>query len=216
VKPLPLIVIGSGGHAAVVADALLAAGEEVLGFTDVDASRQGLVLCDLPVLGDDASILRLHSSPTVRLVNGIGGVRPDGARRAAQRRLERLGWQFVSVRHPSCIVSPFAHIEPGCQLLAGCIVQAGAHLEPGCIINTASVVEHHVELGEFVHVAPRALLCGDVRIGALSHIGAGAVVRQGVQLGELTLVGAGAVVVNDFEGHGVLLGIPARVSERQR
>ena len=52
----PVIVIGAGGHAAVVADALLAGGAVVLGFTDPQPARRGSMLCGLPVLGDDVEL----------------------------------------------------------------------------------------------------------------------------------------------------------------
>ena len=194
-----IIVIGSGGHAAVVADALLASGTRVLGFTDADAARQGSVLCGCSVLGDD-TVLDAHSPATLRLANGIGGTRGEGLRRVVQRRLEACGWQFVQVRHPAAVVSPFARVA-----------QAGAVIGEGCIVNTAAVVEHDVVLGEFVHVACNATLCGNVRVGANSHIGAAAVLRQGVQLGEASVVGAGAVVVRDFEGGATLVGAPAEL-----
>ncbi|MBT9598902.1 MAG: acetyltransferase [Vitreoscilla sp.] len=219
----PIIVIGSGGHARVVADALLAAGATVLGFTDADPARHGLSLLGLPVLGDD-STLQAHQPDAVHLANGLGGVGSAGAagpgqgrlRQRVQQGLAAQGWQFVGVRHPSAVLSPFAELAGCVQLLAGSIVQPGARLGEGCIVNTAAVVEHDVHLSAWCHVAPRALLCGDVRVGTGSHIGAGAVLRQGVRLGANTLVGAGAVVVRSFEGSVVLAGVPARVMESRR
>lgn len=214
---LPLIVVGAGGHAVVVADALLAAGERVLGFTDTDASLHGRTLCGLPVLGDDR-VLDTHTPQSLALANGIGGVgraSGDPLRRRVQQRLTSLGWQFVTVRHPSALVSPFAHIAAGSQLLAASVVQPGAEVGEGAIVNTAAVIEHDTAIGAWVHVAPGALLCGNVQVGARSHIGAGAVVRQGVRLGADSMVGAGAVVVKDFEGGGLLVGMPARVVERE-
>ena len=205
-----IIIIGSGGHAAVVADALLAAGTPVLGFTDSDTSRHGRLLCGLTVLGDD-SVLDTHSPATLRLANGIGGTRGEGLRRAVQRQLEARGWQFVQVRHPAAVVSPFARVAAGAQLFASCVVQAGAVIGEGCIVNTAAVVEHDVVLGEFVHLACNATLCGNVRVGANSHIGASAVLRQGVQLGDASVVGAGAVVLRDFVGGATLVGAPAEL-----
>lgn len=205
----PVIIVGSGGHAAVVADALLAADVRVLGFVDTDPARRGAIVCGLPVLGSE-TVLDTHTPGAALLANGIGGVRSEGLRKPVQERLESRGWEFVTVRHPSAIVSRFAEIGAGAQLLAGCIVQANARVGKGAIVNTAAVVEHDVELGDFVHVAPRALLCGAVVVGAGSHVGAGAVVRQHVCLGERTMVGAGAVVVADFAGDCTLVGVPAR------
>jgi sugar O-acyltransferase (sialic acid O-acetyltransferase NeuD family) len=211
VKPA-ILVIGSGGHAVVVADALLAAGERVLGFTDVDASRHGLALCGLPVLGDDR-VLAAHSPDAVLLAIGIGGVRGEPARRGVHERLQAAGWRVCGVRHPSAIVSPFARLGAGVQLMAGSIVQPGAEIGDGAIVNTAAVVEHDCVVGRYVHVAPRALLCGNVVVGDDGHVGAGAVVRQGIRLGARTVVGAGAVVVKDYNGAGLLVGMPARPRE---
>ena len=219
----PVIVIGSGGHARVVADALLAAGTTVLGFTDADPARHGLSLLGLPVLGGDDA-LQAHRPDAVHLANGLGGVGSVDAsgpgqgrlRQRVQQGLAAQGWLFVGVRHPSAVLSPFAELAGGVQLLAGSIVQPGARLGEGCIVNTSAVVEHDVHLSAWCHVAPRALLCGDVRVGTGSHIGAGAVLRQGVRLGANTLVGAGAVVVRSFDGSVVLAGVPARVMESRR
>jgi len=205
-----VVIVGSGGHAAVIADALLSAGERVIGFTDQDAGRHGLLVCGLPVLGDDG-VLDTLTSGDVRLANGIGGVRATQLRSGIQRGLESRGWQFVTVVHPSAVVSRFARISPGAQLLARCVIQPGAEVGEGCIVNTGAVIEHHVQLEEFVHVSCGAVLCGGVRIGARSHIGAAAVVKQGVTLGAHTLVGAGAAVVKNSAGGATLVGVPADV-----
>lgn len=210
-----VIIIGAGGHAAVVADALLAAGQLVLGFVDNDPSRQGRTVCGRPVLGNDTTLVDFDTT-NVLLANGIGGNRGEGLREAVQRRLEGAGWHFVAVRHPSAFVSPFAQLGQGVQLMARSVVQTGARLGDGCIVNSAAVVEHDVQLGAYVHVACNATLCGGVSVGAGSHIGAAAVVRQGVRLGDAVVVGAGAVVVKDFPGAGTLVGVPARPIDRKR
>lgn len=212
---LPVIVIGAGGHASVVADALLASGRVVLGFTDPAPARHDSRLCGLPVLGDDDALAR-YSPDEVELANGLGSL--GGAERPLRRRvqegLEEQGWRFCSVVHPSALVSPFARLEASVQLMAGCIVQPGALVGTGAIVNTAAVVEHDADVGAWSHIAPRALLCGEVRVGAASHVGAGAVVRQGLALGPVTLVGAGSVVVKSFSGNGTLVGVPAYSLER--
>lgn len=210
-----IIIIGAGGHAAVVADALLSAGRQVLGFVDNDSTRQGRSLCGRPVLGDDMALAGFDTV-NVLLANGIGGTRGEDLRAAVQRRLEGAGWHFVAVRHPSAVVSPFAQLGLGVQLMAHSVVQPGARLGDGCIVNSAAVVEHDVQLGPYVHVACNATLCGGVSVGAGSHVGAAAVVLQGVRLGNATVVGAGAVVVKDFPGGGTLVGVPARPVDCKR
>jgi sugar O-acyltransferase (sialic acid O-acetyltransferase NeuD family) len=211
-----VIIVGAGGHATVVADALLARGVKVLGFTDADSTRHSRELCGLPVLGDDA-ILEKYNRAEVRLANGIGSSGQLGAtqvRHKVQSQLAERGWRFTAVLHPECVISRFASVDASAQVFAGGVVQAGARVEEGCIINTGAIVEHDVTVGRYSHIAPRAVVCGDVTIGENSHIGAGAVIRQGLRLGAETLVGLGAVVVKDCEGHCVLVGVPAKAMEQ--
>jgi sugar O-acyltransferase (sialic acid O-acetyltransferase NeuD family) len=212
----PVLIIGAGGHAKVVADALLAGGRHVLGFTAGGATDREYpdVLPGLKVLGSDR-VLSNYAPMEIDLVNGLGGVDCDGLRRRVQERLESEGWHFSGVCHPAALGSPFASVSSGVQLLAASVIQAGARIGPGSIINTAAIVEHDSVLDAYVHVAPRAVLCGNTQVGCNSHIGAGAIIRQGVRLGPNTLVGAGAVVVRDFKGRGTLMGVPAREGNSQ-
>lgn len=206
---LPVIVVGAGGHGAVVADALLCAGRRVIGFVDPDPALRGATLLGLPLIGDDAA-LAARDRATVVLANGLGGIGDgSGLRRRLQERLAAEGWRFCTVTHPSAVVSPHARLMEAAQVLAGAVVQAMAWIGPGAIVNTRAVVEHHAVVGAFAHVAPGAVLCGRVEVGADSHVGAGAVVRQGVRLGDGVVVGIGAAVLKDVAS-GVVAGVPAR------
>jgi sugar O-acyltransferase (sialic acid O-acetyltransferase NeuD family) len=205
----PVIIIGAGGHAAVLVDALLEAGVDVLGLTDADPRQRGAELLGCRILGGDDALAG-YAPDEVRLVNGIGSTGDSRARRAAQVRLEQAGWRFTGVRHPRAVVSRTAQLDVTVQVMAGAVIQPRARTALGCIVNTGAVVEHDVELGEYVHVAPGAVICGTVRIAERCHVGAGAVIRQGLSVGADTLVAAGAVVVADHAGGGVLAGVPAR------
>lgn len=206
-----VIVIGAGGHARVVADALLCAGANVLGFTDTDASLWGRTLVGLPVLGSD-DVLARYAPGTVVLANGLGIIDARSAtlRRRVQEELASSGWTFTGVRHPSSIVSPQAQLAVDAQVLAGAVVQTGASVGAGTIINTRAVIEHDVTLGDWSHVAPGAVVCGDVKIGGSTHIGAGATVSQGLRVGSRCLIGLGAAVVSNQTDDACAVGVPAR------
>ncbi len=197
-----------------VADALLACGRRVLGFVDAGAGSGPASLMGLPVLGNDA-VLREHGAEAIELANGIGGAgHPSLAvqgslRRRVQERLEAQGFRFTSVRHPASIVSPYATLAEGSQILAAAVVQPAAVVGRGAIVNTRAVVEHHCQVGDYAHIAPGAVLCGDVVVGQDSHVGAGATVRNGLHLGQRVVVGMGAVVTRAVDA-GVVVGVPAR------
>lgn len=168
----PVIIIGAGGHAAVVADALLACDVQVIGFTDTDSGRDGATIFGLPVLGDD-SVLDHYDRRAVVLANGIGGSgsRACGhcGRRAAQVRLAHNGWQFTTVVHPGAVVSPRAQVAIGVQVFASAVIQARACIKEGCIVNTGAVAEHDVVLGEYSHPRRALWFAGRDNRGGQSH-----------------------------------------------
>jgi sugar O-acyltransferase (sialic acid O-acetyltransferase NeuD family) len=210
---VPVIIVGAGGHARVLLDALVLSGTPVHGFTDSDVRLSGTRVLGYPVLGDD-SVLHSLSPKKFQLVNGIGSVGVMTARRRIAEELLPRGWTFATVVHPAATVSGTAKLEPGAQVFAGAIVQTGCRIGIGAIVNSGAIVEHDCNIGSYVHVAPGATLSGNVVIGDESHIGAGAVVIQGIRLGFRTTVGAGAVVVTDDPGEGTLIGVPARRNEK--
>jgi sugar O-acyltransferase (sialic acid O-acetyltransferase NeuD family) len=208
-----VVIVGAGGHARVVADALLCQGVEVRGFVDADRSLHGSSIYGRPVLGADGA-LDDEALKGCDLVNGLGGVGSEQGtllRRRVQEQLEAAGRRFVGVRHPTAHVSPRAELAADVQVLAGAVVQPGACIGIGSVINTRAVVEHDCLLGAFVHCAPGSVVCGDVRLGDDVHVGAGAVVRQALTLGRGVVVAAGAAVVADQSVAAVLMGVPARV-----
>lgn len=210
----PVVVVGAGGHGAVVADALMCAGRRVLGFVDADPQWRGRTLLGLPLLGDDDD-LAVHDRVAIELANGLGGIGDGrGLRRRVQERLEADGWRFTTVRHPSAVVSAYARLAPGAQVLAGAVVQPLAEIGRGAIVNTRAVVEHHARVGDFAHVAPGALLCGQVTTGPDSHVGAGAVVRQNVVLEAHVVVAMGAAVLRDVH-EGMVAGVPAQALRKR-
>lgn len=208
----PVVIIGAGGHARVVADALLCQGGEVRGFVDEDRSLHGPATYGLPLLGPDEA-LDDDTLAGCDLVNGLGGIgRKQGSplRCRVQERLEAGGRRFVGMRHPTAHISPRADLAADVHVLACDVVQPGARIGSRSVVNTRVVVEHDCRLGSFVHCAPGSVVCGDVCLGDDVHIGAGAVVRQGLTLGRGVVVAAGAAVV-DQNLAAVLMGVPAKV-----
>ncbi len=194
-----IIIVGGGGHAKVVAEALRAAGERVLGFTDPRADAPNLLpgVANPPRrLGDDA-FLAAQNTASTRLALGIGSVRPGAARADLFARLKDMGFRFATVVHPSAVVAADAILGEGCQIMAGAVIQPGCRIGDGAIVNTRASVDHDGTVGRFVHVAPGATLSGGVTLGDGCHVGTGAVVVQNVAIGANAFVTAGAVVTAD-------------------
>jgi UDP-perosamine 4-acetyltransferase len=205
----PVIIIGGGGHAKVLVEALRASSVAMLGITDADPAKHGTSVLGAAVLGGD-DVLERHAPGTVLLVNGLGSVARPAARAALFDALKAKGYVFATVVHPSAVVASDAVLGEGAQVMAGAVIQPGCTIGENVVINTRAAVDHDCFIGPHVHVAPGVTLSGGVRIGGGSHIGTGAAVVQGVTIGKRCLVAAGAVVIADVAEGATVGGVPAK------
>ncbi len=200
-----LVLLGAGGHGAVVADAAMRGGRREVVFAD-DRWPEVSSLGPWPVLGTIADVLGCLAE-TDEVFVSIG----DNEIRLRQYlALERERVRLVSIVHPSAVVSSLARVASGCFVAAGVILGPFSSAGPACLMNTAATVDHDGHLGSGVHIGPGAHLGGNVSVGERSWIGIGASVRQGIQIGADVIVGAGAAVVSNIADGQVVLGVPAK------
>lgn len=204
-----IVIIGAGGHARVLVDALRAGGRDVAGFCSKDGDTASGNMTAVPHIGDDATLLTLDPK-TVTLINGVGTTGNAAARRGVFEKFQKAGFSFVTIIHPSAIVAVDCLIAEGAQIMAGAILQPGTRIGPNAIVNTGARVDHDCDIGAHAHVAPGACLAGSVTVGPAAHVGAGAVVIQGKSIGAAAIVGAGAVVISDITKDITVVGAPAR------
>jgi sugar O-acyltransferase (sialic acid O-acetyltransferase NeuD family) len=211
---MPLVVVGGGGHALVVAEAAALAGCEIVGFLDDDpdaalgrgrgsALRIG-PLKDLPRIADRFWIL------------GIGNLEFRNTLLQTLAQLE-LGRGAKTVLHPDATVSPTAMIGPGVYVGPRAVVHSRAAVHEHAIVNSGAIVEHECVIAENAHIAPGAVVGGGVKVGSGSLVGIGARVLPGLSIGENCVIGAGAVVIRSVLDGGKAVGVPARSeTEKQK
>ena len=202
-----ILVLGSGGHAKVVLDALLASGTGTadIALCDEDATKAGH-----QVLGFTVQPLDLGAGRRAHVAIGAAA-----ARERLYAACAEAGIAPLTVRHPAARIAGSAAIEDGAFLAAGAVVGPDARIGLGAIVNHNAVVDHDCEVGACAHIAPSATLGGGVRIGRNALIGAGAVVLPGLTVGEGATVGAGAVVARAIGAGETWAGVPARPAERE-
>jgi UDP-perosamine 4-acetyltransferase len=209
-----VILIGAGGHAKVLIEALEASGVEILALTDADRARWGARLLERRIEGGDDWLLK-QPAASIRLVNAVGSVDRESLarRRAVFEKFHAAGYRFAQVVHPSAVVSRRAALGEGTQVMAGAVIQADAEIGANSLINTRASVDHDSRIGAHVHVAPGAVLSGGVTLGDAVHVGTGAILKQGVRIGEGALVGAGAVVLRDVPSRGTITAAKGEMRE---
>lgn len=205
---LPIVVLGGGGHAKVLIEALLLRHREVLGYTSLDGD--GKTVLGIARLGDDEAVLE-YAPDTLRLVNGVGSIASASSHKRLFDQFQNKGYRFEDVIHPSAVIAADVRLGEGVQIMAGAVVQPGSRVGVNALVNTGAVVDHDCDIGAHVHIAPGAVLSGGVRIKDEAHVGTGAVVIQGLMIGAGSIVGAGAVVVRDVPPGVTVVGVPGKV-----
>lgn len=201
-----VVVLGAGGHARVIVGLLREQGYSV----------EALIapkLAECPELAGfrhyvNDSDIELFSPHTINVVNAVGSLpRQFNLRKKLFIEVRERDYNFETLVDSSAIVSQFASLKMGVQILPGAILN-GCTIGENTIINSGAIVEHDVNIGSHCHIAPGAIICGDVQIGNDVHIGAGATLIQGVKVGHGAIVGAGAILTQDLDANDTLY--PAR------
>lgn len=200
-----VILLGAGGHAKVLLDALKLTGVQVKGVVDPALAGTSKLWRGIPVIGNDDDLLKLKPDHVV-LINGTGSLPYSSLRQRLFHRFTESGFQFMSVIHPSALIGAGVALGEGAQIMAGVIIQADTTIGNNSIINTGALVDHDCVIGRDVHLAPGVVVSGGVCIGDGAHIGTGSSIIQGVSIGAGAIVGAGTVVVKDVPERHKLLG----------
>jgi len=200
------IIIGAGGHARVIADAILTLGYTLQGFVDLEYTGQKEEILGLPVLGG-LEFLDQSNPSDIALAIAIG---ENTKRSYYYDFFMKKGFFFPSLLHPEAIISDFSHIGGGVFINAGAVVNAEVRISNNCIINTGSIIDHEVVIGENCHICPGAKIAGRVIIGNNSFIGTGANIIDYIKIGHDVVIGAGSVIVKDAQSESTYVGVPGR------
>ncbi len=197
-------VFGAGGHGKVVLDVLLSENKYVVkGILDDEPKSD--TLFGIPVKKN-------FNRQKLQARNCIVAIGDNAIRK---KIVTTLDTNFIMTIHPNAIVSKFAKIGPGTQIMATAVINAEAVIGNHCIINTGAIVEHDCRLENYVHVAPNACLGGNVTVGEKTLIGIGATVIPNITIGKNVTVGAGSVVLQDIPDNAVVVGTPAKIIKYQ-
>ena len=198
-----IVLIGGGGHALSVADAIISRESyEVAGYTDAADTH-----IPLRYLGTDDILESLFKKGIVNAAITVGYLGKSSIRDRLYHMAKQTGFRLPAIIDSSAVISDSAHVDEGVFIGKHAVVNAEARIGRMCIINTGAIVEHNNRIGKYSHIAVGAVLCGDVSVGEHTLIGANATIIQGVHIGMNAIIGAGSVVNRDVPDKGRVVGV---------
>lgn len=209
----PVLVIGAGGHASVIIEILVQINCKILGIVSKDEPNECGVFNNLHWFKDDNDVLAFNKEEIV-LVNAIGSLPGNNLRVKIYNKFKKKGYKFMTVISPSSIVSKYAKLSPGVQVLSGAIVNTNATVLDNSIINSGAIIEHDCIIGKHNHIAPGAKLSGSIVTGDFVHIGTGASLAQCISVSKNSVIGCGVSIVKDVEPDTLV--VPAKNSVKLR
>ncbi|MBN3039019.1 MAG: acetyltransferase [Candidatus Omnitrophica bacterium] len=206
---MKVAVLGAGGLAKVICDALNLEGKhEIAGFFD-DAKRGRFL--KYPILGRCAQYGELCRKLKIRAIIVAFGYNFLDKRLSYCAKIGRdKKIKSINAIHPSAVISPGAEIGKGVYIGPGVIVNPGAKIGDNSVIWSGAIIEHDNLIGKNVFICPGARTAGYVSLGDNTFVGMGANITK-ARIGKNVTVGAGSLVLDNVKSDKYVFGVPAKI-----
>ncbi len=199
-----IILLGTGGHAHSVVDAIEAESRfHIYGFLDIE-EKIGEEYRGYKVLGTDMLLEDNFEHGVKNAFVTIGYLGKDSIRSRLFLYLKQIGFTLPNIVDKTAIIAKNVILGEGVFIGKGAVVNSGAEIGDMCIINTGAIIEHDCRIGDFSHISVGSVLCGGVQVGRESFIGANATVIQGRTIGNKCIIGAGVTIRKNIKDNSVV------------
>lgn len=210
-----VIMLGGGGFAREVLETIELINKNTddkilpIGYVYDGAGKdEGKLIHDIPVLGE-LSYLKSVDFGEISLVAAAG--RPVWRRRMVEEA-KRLGGKFISIIHPTAIISRWARIGEGAIIQRLCGIMPDVVIGDFFVCNALVGIGHDSIIGDYVHVNPQVSIAGGTVIGNDVFIGVRATILTS-KIGDGALIGSCALITKDVPPNMMAKGIPAKFYE---
>jgi sugar O-acyltransferase (sialic acid O-acetyltransferase NeuD family) len=208
-KKEPVILIGSGGHALIVADIIEQMDcFEIIGI--ISSSNEKHPFLNYPILGNDDCLEIYFNKGIKKAALGIGGYTSNELRASVFHKLKGMGFSIATAIHPKSTIAKGVAIGEGSCIFAGVVLNPAVSIGKNSIIATSSSIDHETKIGNHVLVSAGATIGANVIIDDGVLCALGTKIISGIHISKNSLIAAGAVVVNHLPENSKVFGVPAK------
>ncbi|MEI6239028.1 MAG: acetyltransferase [Planctomycetia bacterium] len=164
--------------------------------------------CNLPIVGSPTDF-RPSRGDGFLLAIGV----PYARRNVAELLLAR-GAQFLTLVHPTAVVSASAKIGDGAVLCPYSIASDSCRVGRFVLMNYHTSLGHDAIAGDFSVLSPYATLGGRASIDEDVFLGLHASVGPGKTVGARSKVSANSCVLANAPSDSLVFGVPGRIGNR--
>jgi sugar O-acyltransferase (sialic acid O-acetyltransferase NeuD family) len=205
-----LIIIGAGGMGRSIYNLAIECtgfGKEYIikGFIDDNLSSLKNYIGYPPVVG---TIRDYKIQEKDLFVNSLGDVI---TKKICVTRILDRGGEFISLIHPSAIISTNVTFGKGCVVCAFASIGADANIGDFTLIQNGAIVGHDVTIGNWSRVDCYVVIVGGVIIGKEVSIHTASIINHNVTVNNNSCVGAGSFVIRNVKEGTTVFGNPAKI-----
>lgn len=212
---MKVVIVGAGGFGREVLWTLMDCNKiskkyEIVGFVDDDKRLHKKLIHNYKVLGG-VEWFSTKSAKNVKCVIAIGNGK---IRKEIVKKLEKKGVEFVTIIHPSVIMSKSVRIGKGTIIQAGSVLTVDVEIGKHCRIDTNCTIAHNCILDDFVDLSPGVHINGNNSIHIGTWIGSGTVTREKITIGKWSVIGAGTVLIDNVPSFSLFVGVPGKLKKK--
>ena len=172
-----------------------------LGSTPADLSQYSI---DEQIVGDP---FEYQPAENERFLLAIGNI---DDRRAIVDSIENKGGQFLSMIHPSAIVSANSKVGHGAIIYPFALVANSATLGNHVHLSNYASVGHDAKLGNYSLLSPYATLNGGAVADEEVFVGTHAMIGPGIHVGSMSKISANSAATRDVPPRKIVFGVPGK------
>lgn len=204
-----LIIIGAGGMGRQVLSFAKSCNEygkeyDIKGFLDDNPHAMEGFPDYPPVLG---AVDGYEIEKDDIFFNSIGDV---VSKKLCINKILKKGGEFISLIHPSAIISEGTKIGKGCMISSFVGVGTETTIGDFCLIQSKATIGHDVHIDDFARIDCNVVLIAGVNVGKDVCIHTSSVINHDVSLGEGSTVGALSFVIRNVKPGQTVFGNPAK------
>ena len=203
-----ICIIGTGGFAretlSCLIDGIASTGlkiEKIAVFMERDDVYNETEIMGVPVIKESEFIVDDYS-----VVVAIGD--PIKRKKVVESLPPKTN--FITIIHPTAIISDWVKIGKGSIITAGTILTCNINIGKHAQINLQTTIGHDCSIGNYFTTAPNVNISGDCEFGECVYFGTNSAIRQGIKICNNVTIGMGGIVVKDINDEGVYIGNPVK------